>query len=192
LFFYAIKISISFNSSFFLLLPSTVEITIFGIEKGKGNYVGMGENITDLDTAVSNVLGKMYRDGIKPKVTSVSLGDNDIESFSNRDGTLTKINIFYKIIVNESDDGLAHTGFVSRKKARDLPITDFRFYENEKNINLFGSIIQEIKSRYGTLPEKIVEVGDIKRTGNINYKPNFNYRHVFWNYTDKNPKGIEP
>jgi hypothetical protein len=178
--------------------PGNDATTLNRLETGNGNWVGgrgtISNNITNLDTEVNIILRKMYSDGIKPKVTNVDFGDYDHEVFNNLDGSVTKVNIHFKITINESDDGLAWTGFKSRKKAssNSSDINDLRFFENQKSINLLSQVIQEITSEYGSFPRKGPSpVGDIKFVGNAFTKPQIWYRHIFFNYTDKNPEGTE-
>jgi len=172
------------------------DVTILNrIENGNGSWiggVGAQPNITDLDSEISRILRKMYSDGVKPKVTNVDFGDNAYEIFSNNDGSVTKVNIHWRVTINESNDGLAWTGFKSRKKASSSAsdINDLRFFENQKSVNLLGQLTQEIIGEYGSFPRKGPSpVGDIKFIGNPFQKPQIWYRHIFFNYTDKNPEG---
>lgn len=180
-------------------------ITLDRLDKSKGTWIGgTGTNpngITSLNDEVNRILRKMYSDGIKPKVTSVDFGDNAWEPFFNQDGSVTKINIHWKITINESDDGLAWTGFKSKSAADSNSSNvydDFRFFENDEAFkrgdgrNLLGRMMKEIISEYGTFPKKgPLQVGDVKFQGNPFLKPNIWYRSVFFNYTDKNPEGTE-
>jgi hypothetical protein len=173
------------------------------IEQGKGDYVGNipGVNINDLDTAVTNVLRKMYQDGVKPKVTSVGFGEDYLKSFSDSNGVVTNVYIDWKITINESDDGLAWTGFKSKRKANSNPIAidDYYFFENDiafktgTGVNLVGRTLKEIKSEYGIYPKKMpIGVGDLRYNDDGLQKPKIYYRHIFYHYPDKNPEGIKP
>jgi hypothetical protein len=171
--------------------------TLNKIEKLNGSWSGgtgtapLNSNITDLDTAVSTILRKMYADGVKPKVTSVEYGDNYVEPFSNLDGSLDRFNIHYRITINESDDNLAWTGFINKMTVDIKPISDYYARNSQGGVSNLQAIFQKVKGEYGTLPKKLIEAGELKYLGNPFVKPQVHFRQIFYHYTDKNPEGIE-
>lgn len=138
----------------------------------KGKTVGNGNVI------VGDVLKKMYKDGIKPKVTGVKVATEHKEK---------SVGMHWTITIEESTDGLAYTGFTSRGSADVKYVSRSQALSDGKDPQ---SIINNINKQLGYTPQKFVEVADIVEAEG-QYQPPRYFRQIFYAYTDQNPEGIK-
>jgi hypothetical protein len=134
----------------------------------QGKTVGNGNII------VGDVLKKMYRDGIKPIVTGVSVV---VEHKENSAG------LHWYVTIEESKDGLAYTGFTSRGSGSGggTPSASQARSDGKDEI----SIKNNINKQLGYMPKDFKQVGPDVTHSDSSYKRYF--RQVFYVYTDQNP-----
>jgi hypothetical protein len=138
----------------------------------QGKVVGNGNII------VGDVLKKMYRDGIKPIVTGVSVTTQHRQNSAG---------LHWYITIEESKDGLAYTGFTSRGSGSSAGLPSASQARSDGKDEM--SIKNNINKQLGYMPKVFKQVGpDITESDNT-YKRYF--RQVFYVYTDQNPEGIK-
>jgi hypothetical protein len=138
----------------------------------QGKVVGNGNII------VGDVLKKMYRDGIKPVVTGVSVTTQHRQN---------SVGLHWYITIEESKDGLAYTGFTSRGSGSSAGLPSPSQARSDGKDEM--SIKNNVNKQLGYVPKVFKQVGPDITEIDSTYKRYF--RQVFYVYTDQNPEGIK-